>query len=118
MAARVRNSNNIDFGEMGAAVTISHGRVQKAGNDPVVIPLSSNLVVAQDEELRIPALMMALKYNTGDLTDDHMDALIKAYWQGETFQVDAMTSSTQVVTTSGYSQQTTSAFSFDTPSDT
>lgn len=120
MAFRVRNTNAMAFGVMANAVTVTHGRFRLASDDsnPVVRALASPLSVQAGRLLQVPALGLAVKYNSGDLPDGHMEAAIKGYWSGISFEVDLMTSSTVVVADSGYSQQSTDAWTFDKPADT
>ena len=119
MAFRVRNTNALIFGVMDAAVTVTHGRFRKAAGDaqPVVVALAAPLQVAAGNRLRLPANMLSVKYNTGQLTDDHMEAAVKPYWENQSFEIDLMTDDSTVVADSEYSQQATSAFTFDKPGD-
>ena len=115
MAFRVRNSNTLDFGVMAAAVAATHTRFRRASDNgqPVVVALDSTVNVSAGERLRMPTNMLRVKYNSGDLTDAHMEEAIQDYWDAVEFEIDMMTSSTVVITDSGYGQQTTDAWSFD-----
>ena len=117
MAVRVQTQDDVAFGIMAAAVDVTHVRFQKAGATPVVKALASTLSVAAGRRLRVPSGDFDVVYNSGDLTNAHMQALIDPYWDGETFQLDCMTSSTVVVADSGYSQQTYSDWAISTESD-
>ncbi len=119
MAFRVRNTDTLSFGIMAAAVAATHVRFRRASDDgqPVVHPLNATVNVAIGERLRLPANMLAVKYNSGDLPDAHMDEAIRDYWNGVSFEVDMMTSANAVVGDSAYSQQATDAWTFDTPAD-
>lgn len=117
MAVRVQTQDDIVFGTMAASVTATHARFQKAGNAPVVRPLSANVTAASGESLRIPSGDLDVVYPANELTNDHMKALVDSYWDSETFQLDLMTSSTVVVSDTGYSQQTYSNWSITTESD-
>ena len=105
MAQRVEPNADMVFGVMAAAVAVTHVRFQKAGQNPVVRPLAQTLNVGAGERLRIPANMFDVVYKSGQLTDDHIAALVTPYWDGETFQVDCMTSANAVVADANYSQQ-------------
>ena len=114
MAINVENTAALIFGVMAAEVVISHARFQQADDsEPVIRPVSPNVTVAAGERMRLPAGSMDVVYPRGELTDVHMDAVVKLYWTGS-FKVDMMTDATTVVADSGYSQQSTSAFTFTT----
>ena len=49
-------------------------------------------------------------YPDGQMSRAHMMALVDSYWDGEVFQIDMMTSVNNVVSDSGYSQTTHSAW--------
>ena len=117
MAVRVQSQAIISFGTMAVMVTATHVRIQKAGVTPVVKQLDSSVVVAANEVLRIPSGSIDMVYPRGEFTDAHMRAMIDPYWDGETFQIDLMTSSTNVISTSGYSQQTYSNWAISTEAD-
>ena len=113
MAIRVENDGNIIFGIIeDASVTATHGRFQKAGAAPVVRPLAAAVTAAVGERLRIPGAMIDMVYPAGETTNDHIEAVARAYWDGETFQVDLMTDGTSVVSDSGYAQATHDAWTF------
>ena len=118
MAIRVEPGAALLLGVMAdASVTATHARVQKAGNDPVVRPLTSNVTAAVGERLRIPVNMFDFVYPSGQLNNDHMDAVVRAWWDGETIQVDLMTDDSTVVGDSGYSQATHSGWTFGMEAD-
>lgn len=117
MAVRVVPNAAIEFGTLGAAVDVTHVRVQKAGNDPITRPLASTLSVPNGSALQIPAADFDVVYPAGEVGNDHMEAMVTGYWNGETFQIDCMTSATAPVTTTGYSQQTNSAWTISTEAD-
>ena len=55
----------------------------------MVVELDSPVNAAIGERLRIPALSMAVKYNSGDLPNAHMSQIITDYWDGNAFEIDA-----------------------------
>ena len=118
MAFRVRNPGAINFGIMAAAIAATHLRFRRASDNgqPVVVNVA-DVNAAAGEGLRLNVNQFAIKYLSGPLGNPHMQEAIQPYWDGIAFEIDAMTSSTQVVTDSGYSQQTYSAWAFDTPAD-
>ena len=117
MAVRVEPNATIAFGTMGAAVDVTHVRVQKAGTDPIVRPLASTLSVPNGSALQIPTTSFDVVYPQNQVGNDHMEAVVNAYWSGEEMQIDCMTNSTTPVSTSGYSQQTNDAWTITTEAD-
>ena len=120
MAIKVENTAVLVFGILDTETIATHGRFKKTGandNTRVTRPLAAAVTVGAGERLRIPADSFDVVYKTGQLVDKHMDAMVKAYWDGETFEVDLMTDATTVITTTGYSQQSTAAWSFTTEND-
>ena len=120
MAIKVENSNALVFGVLESETVVTHGRFKKTGandNTRITRPLAAAVTVGAGERLRIPANSLDVVYKTGQLVDPHMDAMVKAYWDGETFEVDLMTDATTVITTTGYSKQSSDAWTFTTESD-
>ena len=120
MAIKVENSDALVFGVLEVETVATHGRFKKTGapdNTRITRQLTAAVTVAVGERLRIPANSLDVVYKTGQLVDPHMDALVKAYWSGASFEVDLMTNATTVITTTGYSQQTTDAWDFTTEND-
>ena len=116
MAIRVENDGNLSFGIMTAQQVISHVRLTK-GALAMTVALGSNVTCDAGERLRIPNDGFDVLYPSGDLTDAHMDAVVKSYWDGETFMIDALTNSTTVVSDTGYSQVSHSGWTFGTEAD-
>ena len=117
MAIRVQTQDDVIFGTMAAAVTATHGRFSKAGAAPVVRTLAASVSVSAGERLRVPSGMLDVVYPAGQLTNTHLLALVNPYWDGETFQLDLMTSSTVVIADTGYSQQTYSNWAISEEAD-
>ena len=127
MAVRVKNGASIELGlALAAAVTATHGRIQKAGADPFVRPLTDDIVAAAGEVLRIPLEDLTanpqvrgieLVYKTGELSDAHIDALVRGYFDGQVIQVDLMTDDSTVVADANYAQATHSGWTFATEAD-
>ncbi len=116
MAIRVQNGSALNFGLFASAATVTHIRVQKAGTDATVKSIT-NVAVGANDTFVIPAGDFDVVYPSGDMTNAHMDALVRSYWDGETFQIDAMTSGTQVVSVNGYSQETHNGWTFTSEAD-
>ena len=120
MAVRVQNSTDLIFGVLAAETTITAIRFQKAGAAPTTKRLAAAVTVPLNQQLRIATGDFDVVYPSGDLSDVHMKAVVDAYWDEETFQIDAMTGADgaeAVVTTSGYAQQTHSAWDIATEAD-
>ena len=119
MAVKVENgAAAIEFGTMGAQVTVTHVRIMKSGgSQPALVKeLGSEVVVNAQERLRIPGNDLDIIHITGEEgTDAYLTALLTPYWGGgESFLVDCMTDANTPVSTSGYSQQTVSNFTITT----
>ena len=117
MAIRVQTQDNITFGPITAAVTVTHIRVQKAGSAPVVKQLTASISVASGDSVEIASGSLDFVYPVGDMTNTHFQAFLDPYWDGEDFQVDLMTSSSAVVTAAGYAQQTYSNWAISAEAD-
>ena len=118
MAVRVEPGAAMLFGVMAdASVTVTHARVQKAGADPVVRPLTADVTAAVGERLRVPVAMFDFVYPAGELNNDHMDAVVRGWWDGEEIQVDLMTDDSTVVADSGYSQAEHDGWTFTSEAD-
>ena len=126
MAFRVRNGSDLLFGLItasgGASAVAVRFRKGSDDSNPVIKALGSTLTVTQNSQFRIPEHMLSVTYPTGDLTDGHMEAAVKPYWDGVAFEIDmmsAMSSKTAgtPVAAAGYAQQSTNDWDFDTPAD-
>lgn len=117
MAIRVQTQDNINFGTFAAAATVTHVRVQKGGAAPVVKALAASVAVGAGDQAQINSGDLDIVYPAGQTTNTHMLAVVNPYWDSETFQVDLMTSSTAVVSDSGYSQQTYSNWAISQEAD-
>ncbi len=116
MAIRVENDGVLSFGVMENAHSITHVRFSR-GTVNVTIALDPAVAVGAGERLRIPDDGFDIVYPSGALTDAHMDALVKAYWDGNAFAIDALTNATTVVSDTGYSQISNSSWTFTTEAD-
>ena len=120
MAIKVENSEALVFGVLDTETVVTHGRFKKTGandNTRITRQLAAAVTVGAGERLRIPANSFDVVYKTGQLVDQHMDAMVKAYWNGATFEIDLMTDANTVITTTGYSKQSTDAWAFATETD-
>ena len=119
MAVRIENTNEIDFGDVAdAEVTMTHARVS-VGTDVLAIrAVTTTRVIPVGEAMKFDAAEMDLLVRSGEFEDAGFQALLELALEGTNeLTFDAMTSSTAVVSDSGYSQQTTAAFDFSTEAD-
>ena len=111
MAIRVQTQDAIIFGIVTAAVAATHVRFRRGSDDgqPVVKALPATVNAAANEGLRLPSGMLDVVYPAGDLGNTHMRVVVEGYWGASgsrtEMEIDLMTSSSQVVSASGYSQQ-------------
>ena len=120
MAVRIEPSSDVEFGTMGAAVTVTHVRVRPtaATSKTIVHALTSDLDVPNGGALQIPSSSFDVVLPSGQIGNTFMEWLIKEGWGDTTsFQVDCLTDSTTVVSVSGYSQQTVTAWTISTEAD-
>ena len=111
MAVRVENTNNIDFGDAAATVTITHGEALYGASGSEVSlgirALSATIVVTAGQPMQIDAGEFDLLLPSGDVADAAwkkiIDKAVKATDEGWLFK--AYTSATAEVTDTGYSAQ-------------
>lgn len=116
MAIRVENNGALSFGIMAAEVTVTHLRFTKGAVEET-IALNAAVVCPAENRLRIPDDGFDIVYPAGSLSNAHMDALVKSYWDGEEFTIDAMTDDSTIVADTGYNQVTNSAWTFTAEND-
>ena len=119
MAVRIQNTNEIDFGDVAdAEVTITHGRVSVGTDVLATRALTTSRVIPVGEAMKFDATEVDLVVRSGEFENAGFEALLELAREGTNeLTFDAMTSSTVVVSDSGYSQQTTAAFDFSTEAD-
>ena len=120
MAVRIEPSSDVEFGTMGAAVTVTHVRVRPTGakTKTIVHALTSDLDVPSGGALQIPASSFDVVLPSGQIGNTFMEWLVLEGWAATTsMQVDCMTDDSTPVSTSGYSQQTVTAWSITTEAD-
>ena len=121
MAVRAQNGADLIFGIMAGALTATHFRLRKGSAnllDPGIKALSANVAVAAGERLRIPEGDLDLVYKRGDMADAHIQAAVESQLtSGDEIDVDLYTSSSAIISDSGYSQQGTSDWDFSTEAD-
>ena len=120
MAVRIANTNEINFGVAGAAVTVTHVRITLSITDSITLELTNPVAVPNANKMAFNAGDLALVYQSGDFGDDHMKAVVESYFgvgATRSLSIDLMSSSTYVLNVSGYSSQTVSAWTLTTEDD-
>ena len=115
MAVQVSNRNQLNFGTLASAATITHGRIQRASDDAgaIVKQFAAPIVAQASNALIVNAGAIDVIHNEGQTNDPYMDLLVKGYWgaTGNTeMKVDLMTDANTVVADANYSQQRVSAW--------
>ena len=105
MAIRVQNGEINNFGTLVAQTVITHARVGFGANALAVRPLTTARTVAAGGQAEFAIGEIDLVFPSGDMTDDGISDVLALYF-AQAVWIDAMTSATQVVTTTGYSRQT------------
>lgn len=122
MALRVQTQDDINFGNAGAAVRVSHVRAQDNDDTtPIIKQLPVAIQIAAGAPMRIPAGLFDVVYPAGDLTNAHLQEGWIPHWQpthlngaanpnapntGRLMKIDLMTDANTVVAVAGYAQQT------------
>ena len=108
MAVRIQNGEIHNFGTWVAGATATHGRLS-IGSARVVRPLSSSITVAAGGQAQIDVGEIDIVIPSNQLSDAFLKALIDLALNGTNeMDIDLMTSSTAVVSSSGYSQRSSS----------
>ena len=110
MTIRVQNSSIINFGTLTAQTSITHARVGFGSNALTVRPLQTAQTVAAGGQAQFDTGEIDLIFPNGQMLDDGLEDLVELYFEQNVW-IDAMTDSSTVVTTSGYSQQTLNTWS-------
>ena len=116
MAIRVQNGGNINFGVLLAETIITHARVGFGSNDLTVRSLLTTRTIAIGGQAQFDIGEIDLVFRAGDMLDPGLSDLLNLYFSQAVY-IDAMTSLTDVVATSGYSQQTSNNWSRTQESD-
>ena len=107
MAIRVQNGEAINFGTLVAETVITHARVGFGSATLTTRPLDTDRTVAAGGQAEFAIGEIDLVFPSGQMEDDGISAAWALYF-AQNVWIDAMTSSTDVVATTGYSQQTSS----------
>ena len=116
MAVQISNSGPINFGTVDSAVTIRFGRIQRASDDanPIIKQFAAPINAQANNALIVNAGAIDIIHNEGETSDDYMEGLVRPYWGGASLntgmKVDLMGDSTTPIATTGYTQQTVTAW--------
>ena len=116
MAIRAEPTGQITFGRLAAETTATHGRVMRGNKALLVRELTDPVTVAANGQLVIDAGAIDIVFPAGELMNDGIEDAWQDYFDSGV-QVDLMTDAVTVIATSGYSQQTHSAWTLTQEAD-
>ena len=105
MAIRVQNGEIINFGTLDAETTVTHARIGFGSNALVVRPLTTQRTIAANGQGQFAVGDIDIVFPANELNDDGLSDLLALYF-AQNVWIDLMTDDSTVVTTTGYSQQT------------
>lgn len=112
MAIRIENTGVINFGTLAAETVITHGRVSVGTAVLTTRALATARTVAAGGQAQFDAGEIDLVCPAGEFVNAGWNALLALALDGTNeLNVDAMTDANTVVSASGYSQQSTAAWS-------
>ena len=118
MAVRVENGSSEDFGEFVAEVDVTHARASVGSTVLVTRPLTTQRTVAAGGRAEFAVGAIDLVFPSNDLENDGYSALLALAFDGtNSLNIDLMTSDSDVVADSGYSQQAVSHWDRSTEAD-
>lgn len=118
MAIRVQTQADINFGNAGAAVSVTHIRLREDDDSlPIVKQLPNPIQIAPGAPMRIPSGLYDLVYPAGDMGNAHMLDILRPYWTNRAMEVDLMTDANTPVAVAGYAQQPYSNWSISQEAD-
>ena len=118
MAVRIQNTAEINFGNAGAAVTITHWRIRKGTVNLVLRGVATSRTLAVGQPMKVEAGEIDVVFPKGQCEDAGIqDAWNNWFTGGGGVLIDLMTSDANVVAVSGYSQQTVAAFTLSIEND-
>ena len=118
MAVRVENTSIVNFGTFGAAATVTHFRVSIGNVAIFTRPLTTSRVIAIGGQAQFAADELDFLFPSNQLDDAGYEDLLDLAFDGSnSFNVDLLTSVSQVVSVSGYSQQQVTAWTTSTEAD-
>ena len=114
MGILVSNGAAITFPAFATQQVITAVRARRASDDanPLVKALASSVTVAANEQFNFAEGALDFKHDSGDYTDDYVEALVEGYWGtgGSTnMEIDLMVGSSpySVCSDTNYAQQST-----------
>ena len=118
MAIRVQNSAVENFGILADETVITHGRVSVGSVVLVTRPLLTPRTIAAGGRAEFEIGDIDLVFPSSEFEDAGFNALLALAFNGtNSLNIDAMTSDSAVVTTSGYTQQATADWNLSTEPD-
>ena len=118
MAVRVQNSATVNFGVFAAATTVTHARLRVGNNTLATRALTNSRAIEAGGQAQFAVGDIDLVFPANQLENAGLNAILAEYFDGtNTLLIDLMTSNTQVVTVSGYSQQSTAGWGRSSESD-
>ena len=118
MAVRVQNGAILNFGTFLAQTTITHARVTYGANIVTTRPLATNRTIGAGGQAQFAVGEIDLVFPANQLENAGYNGILSEAFDGtNTFLVDLLTNATTVVTTGGYSQQSSANWSLSNEAD-
>ena len=118
MAVRIQNGAKINHGTLASETVVTHGRLRVGNANLAIRPLSSSVTVAAGGQLEFDIGDIDIVFPANEAENAGLNALLALALDGTNeLNVDGMTSSSAVITTSGYSQQSTANWTRSNESD-
>ena len=118
MAVRVQNGEILNFGNFGAAATVTHGRISIGADVLTVRPLAVNRDIALGGQAEFAIGEIDLLHPSNQYENAGWNALLALAFNGvNSFNVDLMTDDSTVVAVAGYGQQASTDWDLSTEAD-
>lgn len=112
MAVRIQNSGVVGFGTFATQTTVTHARVSVGSAVLTTRPLTTSRTIGAGGSAQFAIGEIDLVFPANQLDNAGLNALLALALNGtNALNVDLMTSATNVVATSGYSQQAVTGWS-------
>ena len=106
MAVRIQNGAVLNFGTLLASTTITNARIMYGANIVTTRPLTTNRTIGAGGQAQFSVGEIDLVFPANQLVNAGYNAILAEAFDGtNAFLVDLLTDATTVVTTTGYSQQ-------------
>ena len=118
MAVRAENGTALNFGVFATETVVTHARVSVGNAELATRPLTTSRTIEAGGQARFPIGNIDLVFPANQLENAGLNGILAEYFDGtNTLVIDLMTSSTNVVTTSGYSQQSSADWDLSNEND-